>query len=77
MELVVGYMEDKKGNKIHIGDRVRVLWAHGNREYEGKVIKVENNIALLAAKDFFAYVHKPEQLVKIPFLSDDNIKEKK
>ena len=49
----MGYMEDKKGNKIQIGDRVKVLWAVDNREYEGKVIKVNDNVALLAANEFF------------------------
>ena len=36
-----------------------------NREYEGKVINVKENIALLSAKDFYMYVHKPERLLKI------------
>ena len=63
----MGYMEDKKGNKIQIGDRVKVLWAADNREYEGEVIKVQDNIALLAAKDFYVYVNKPERLLKMPF----------
>jgi hypothetical protein len=63
--LLVSYMQDKKGNKIQIGDRVKVLWAVDNREYEGKVVNIKENIALLSAKDFFVYVHSPERLLKI------------
>jgi len=63
--LLVSYMQDKKGNKIQIGDWVKVLWAVDNREYEGKVINVMENIALLSARDFFVYVHRPERLLKI------------
>ncbi len=62
----MGYMEDKKGNKIQIGDRVKVLWAVDNREYEGKVLKVKDNIALLAANEFYVYVNRPERLLKMP-----------
>lgn len=58
-------MQDKKRNEIQIGDRFKVLWAIDNREYEGKVINVKENIALLSAKDFFVYVHRPERLLKI------------
>ena len=36
-----------------------------NREYEGKVINVKENIALLSAKDFYVYVHGPDRLLKI------------
>lgn len=61
----MSYMQDKKGNKIQIGDRVKVLWAVDNREYEGKVVNIKENIALLSAKDFFVYVHSPERLLKI------------
>ncbi len=61
----MSYMQDKKGNKIQIGDRVKVLWAVDNREYEGKVVNIKENIALLSAKDFFVYVHRPERLLKI------------
>ncbi len=63
--LLVSYMQDKKGNKIQIGDRVKVLWAVDKREYEGKVINIKENIALLSAKDFFVYIHRPERLLKI------------
>ena len=66
MGSVVGYMKDKKGNKIQIGDRVKVLWAVDNREYEGKVINVKDNIALLSAKEFYVYVNRPERLLKMP-----------
>jgi hypothetical protein len=48
-----------------IGDRVKVLWAVDNREYEGKVVNIKENIALLSAKDFFVYVHRSERLLKI------------
>jgi len=57
-------MQDKKGNKIQIGDQVKVLWAVDNREYEGKVINIEKNIALLSAKDCYVYVNEPERLLK-------------
>lgn len=63
--LLVSYMHDKKGNKIEIVDRVKILWAVDNREYEGKVINVKENIALLSAKDFYVYVHGPERLLKV------------
>ena len=63
--LLVSYMQDKKGNKIQIGDRVKVLWAVDKREYEGKVINIKENIALLSAKDFFVYINRPERLLKI------------
>jgi hypothetical protein len=62
---LVSYMKDKKGNIIQIGDWVKVLWAVDNREYEGKVVNIKENIALLSAKDFFVYVHRPERLLKI------------
>ena len=58
-------MQDKKGNKIQIGDQVKVLWAVDNREYEGKVVNIKENIALLSANNFFVYVHSPERLLKI------------
>ena len=58
-------MQEKKGNEIQIGDRVKVLWAVDNREYEGKVINVKENIALLSANNFYVYVHRPERLLKI------------
>lgn len=42
------------------------MWAVDNREYEGKVIKVKDNVALLAANEFFVYVNRPERLLKMP-----------
>ena len=57
-------MQDKNGNKIQIGDWVKVLWAVDNREYEGKVINIKENIALLSARDFYVYVNRPERLLK-------------
>ena len=58
-------MEDKNGNKIQIGDRVKVQLTSDNRIYEGKVLDIKGNIALLAVKNFFVYVNRLEQLLKI------------
>lgn len=68
MEALVS-MEDKNNNKIHIGDRVNVLWSCDNRMYEGKVMDIKGNIVLLAVKSFFVYVNKPERLLKMPVRS--------
>lgn len=59
-------MKDKNGNIIQIGDPVKVLWAFDKREYEGKVVDVKGNIALITAQKYFVYVNKPERILKIP-----------
>jgi uncharacterized Zn ribbon protein len=38
-------MKDSKGNKISIGDRVKVLWNFDNKIYAGDVLRVNENVA--------------------------------
>jgi len=38
-------MKDSKGNKISIGDRVKVLWNFDNQIYAGDVLRVNENTA--------------------------------
>ncbi|MBE0524790.1 MAG: hypothetical protein IBX40_10720 [Methanosarcinales archaeon] len=62
-------MDDKNNNKIHVGDRVKVLWSSDNRMYEGKVMEIKGNIVLLTVKNFFVYVNEPKRLLKMPVKS--------
>ena len=36
-------MKDSKGNKISIGDRVKVLWSFDNKNYNGDVFRIREN----------------------------------
>lgn len=58
-------MKDKNGNPIQIGDIVRVLWDFNNKEYDGKVVDLKGNIALITARKYFIYINKPERILKI------------
>lgn len=60
-------MKDRKGNRLRIGDRIKVLLASDNREYEGKVISIKGDIALISAKGYFVYVNNPDRILKMPF----------
>jgi len=37
-------MKDSDGNKISIGDRVKVLWNYDNKIHIGKIIGIEGNL---------------------------------
>jgi len=58
-------MKDKKNNKILAGDRIKVFWAVNNKEYNGDVIGIKGNIALIAVKDYMVYVNSPDKLLRI------------
>ena len=37
-------MKDSKGNNISIGDRVKVLWNFDNKNYNGDVFRIRENL---------------------------------
>jgi hypothetical protein len=37
-------MKDSKGNKISIGDRVKVLWSFDNKIHSGDVFRISDNL---------------------------------
>ena len=37
-------MKDSDGNKISIGDRVKVLWNYDNNIHTGEIIKINNHL---------------------------------
>ena len=63
--LEVNYMKDRIDNKIQIGDRIKVLWTLNNKEYDGDVIGIKGNIALIAVKNYMVYVNRSDKLLKI------------
>jgi hypothetical protein len=57
-------MKDKNGNKIMIGDRLKIIWTKNNREYVGNVIGIKGKIVLLSVKNYMVYVNNPNKLLK-------------
>ncbi len=57
-------MKDKNGNKILIGDRLKILWTKNNKEYMGHVIGIKGKIILLSVKNYMVYVNNPNKLLK-------------
>ncbi|MCD4844623.1 MAG: hypothetical protein K8R25_09070 [Methanosarcinales archaeon] len=57
-------MKDKNGNKIMIGDRLKILWTKNNKEYMGNVIGIKGKIVLLSVKNYMVYVNNPNKLLK-------------
>lgn len=41
-------MDDSKGKKITIGDRVKVLWRFNNRLYTGRTINIKESVVTVA-----------------------------
>ncbi|MCD4842956.1 MAG: hypothetical protein K8R25_00520 [Methanosarcinales archaeon] len=41
-------MDDSKGKKINIGDRVKVLWGFNNRLYTGRIINMKESVVTVA-----------------------------
>ena len=41
-------MDDSKGKKITIGDRVKVLWGFNNRLYTGRIINIKESVVTVA-----------------------------
>ena len=41
-------MDDSKGKKINIGDRVKVLWGFNNRLYTGRIINMKASVVTVA-----------------------------
>lgn len=58
------FMKDKNGNKIMIGDRLKILWTKNNREYVGNVIGIKGKIVLLSVRNYMVYVNNPNKLLK-------------
>ena len=43
-------MDDSKGTKITIGDRVKVLWGFNNRVYTGRIINIKESVVTVDTK---------------------------
>ena len=37
-------MKDSQGNRISIGDKVKVLWSYDNKIHTGKVVGMRDNV---------------------------------
>lgn len=44
-------MKDSNGNKISIGDRVKVLWNFVNKFHTGKIIEIKDNLITIHSSD--------------------------
>lgn len=59
-------MKDSKGNKISIGDRVKVLWNFDNKIHDGNVFRINENAVEI---DIFARkisISDHTKITKIP-----------
>lgn len=44
-------MKEFEGNKISIGDRVKVLWNYDSRIHIGKIIGIKNNVITIQSNE--------------------------
>ena len=59
-------MKDSKGNKISMGDRVKVLWNFDNQIYAGDVFRVNENAAEIKISPGNISIRDYTKITKIP-----------
>ena len=59
-------MIDSKGNKISIGDRVKVLWSFDNKIHDGNVLRVNENTTELKIFTRKISIRDHTKITKIP-----------
>ena len=59
-------MKDSKGNKISIGDRVKVLWNFDNQIYAGDVRRVNENTTEIKIFTGNISIRDHTKITKIP-----------
>ena len=50
-------MKDSKGNKISIGDRVKVLWNFDNKIHDGGITNISNEFGNYSAQSKYRPKH--------------------
>ncbi len=59
-------MKDSKGNKISIGDRVKVLWSFDNEIHNGDVFRIRENAAEIKIYTGNISIRDHTKITKIP-----------
>jgi hypothetical protein len=59
-------MKDSKGNKISIGDRVKVLWNFDNNIYGGNVFGISENVVEIDIFTRNISIRDHTKITKIP-----------
>ena len=59
-------MKDSKGNKISIGDRVKVLWSFDNKIHKGDVFRITGNVVEIDIYSRNISIRDHTKITKIP-----------
>ena len=59
-------MKDSKGNKISIGDRVKVLWSFDNKIHQGDVFRITGNVVEIDIYSRNISIRDHRKITKIP-----------
>ena len=59
-------MKDSKGNKISIGDRVKVLWNFDNKIHDGGITNISNEFVNITISSRQISIKDPTKITKIP-----------
>ena len=59
-------MKDSKGNKISIGDRVKVLWNFDNNIHKGEVFRIDENVVEIDILTRNISIRNHTKITKIP-----------
>ena len=59
-------MKDSKGNKISIGDRVKVLWSFDNKIHDGNVFRINENVVEIDIYSRNISIRDNRKITKIP-----------
>jgi len=57
-------MKDSKGNKISIGDRVKVLWRFDNKFHDGNVVRISEPFVDIDILSRRISIKDPERITK-------------
>ena len=59
-------MKDSQENKISIGDRVKVLWSFDNKNYNGDVFRIRENVVEIKIYKGNISISDHTKITKIP-----------
>ena len=65
-------MKDSKGNKISIGDRVKVLWNFDNKIHDGGITNISNEFVNITISSRQISIKDPTKITKIPHKPKNN-----
>ena len=65
-------MKDSKGNKISIGDRVKVLWNFDNKIHNGEITHISNEFVKINIFSQHISIKDHTKITKIPTKPENN-----